>query len=181
MVDGSRRAFLRGGFLSRQGREEHTRRQQPLGPYPPWLERVAAGGRCRDCSAPCVAACPEKIVRTHHPEHSRAGQPYLVFYTSGCTYCGECARACPVQPLREPEKPILGIARIDQQRCLPWQQINCYSCRGSCPEDALVFDSRSRPAVETAACNGCGRCVPRCPVNAITVAASAATVEGTRS
>lgn len=171
-MDGNRRAFLRGGFLSRQGREELARRQQPLGPFPPWLERVAAGGRCRECSAPCAAACPEKIVRIHEPEHANAGQPYLDLRNAGCTFCGDCARACPVQPLREPAKPVLGIARIHQQTCLPWQRINCYACRGICPENALSFDSLARPEIKAAACTGCGQCVGRCPVNAISVSSS---------
>ncbi|MDH3279981.1 MAG: 4Fe-4S dicluster domain-containing protein [Gammaproteobacteria bacterium] len=47
--------------------------------------------------------------------------------------------------------------------------MTCISCKGRCPEGAIRWDERSRPAVFADRCNGCGACVGACPAGALRV------------
>jgi len=167
----TRRAFLSGDLLTRAGRQAARRLEQPWGPRPPWLAAIVRGGACVDCDQPCREACKPALIHFHPEEHAQAGTPYLRFDDTGCNFCGDCVNACP-ETVRVPAgKPRLGLARVDQGRCLPWRQVICINCKGRCPEDAIVWDERSRPAVSVDRCNGCGACVGACPPGALSVEA----------
>jgi len=174
-IDRARREFLRGRFFTGGSEVVREDRTRPLGPPPPVLgpepERALP---CRDCPAPCTAACEPQIIRRHSPEHALAGLPYLSFEDAGCTFCNACAEACPSaadpsQTHRIVPPPRLGTATLDRDACVAWDGVICISCRLACSERAVVMDERSRPRVNEDSCSGCGMCVSVCPTRAISV------------
>ncbi len=168
--DHTRRAFLRGAFLTRAGREDQEHRQQPWGPPPPWhAGRRIAADSCYDCDAPCVSACEPSIIRRYPLDHVSAGLPYLAFDNGGCNFCGACADACPMDLNKTEEQPILGKAILNKQSCLAWNGIVCINCRSHCEANALSLDRRGRVQVDDEACTGCGRCVSVCPNDALAI------------
>jgi ferredoxin-type protein NapF len=170
-MDPERRDFLRGTLLTRTGRSGAARRRQPLGPLPPGMRGLLEPGTCRTCHRPCVAACGQDIVRIHPDGHALAGIPWLDFSAAGCTFCGECVRACPYLVAGDDAAaPTLGTARLERGRCLNWQGVICRSCLGACPVQALQQDRHRRVIVTADRCTGCGMCIAICPADALVVA-----------
>jgi len=166
-IDHSRRAMLRGSFLTREGREEVARQQRPLGTAPPGLDDM--GDACTVCQSECMAACPQKIIRIHAVDHSCKHTPYLDFSRAGCNFCGECICACP-----EPDEhtkaavlPQLPAIDLYKTQCLTWQGIFCMSCLSACEVRALSLSPRRQLMLSREQCTGCGVCVSRCPVGAL--------------
>jgi ferredoxin-type protein NapF len=175
-VDVARRGFLSGRFLTREGREDLVRHTRALGPPPPWHQGRLSPQTCRNCSAPCRSACTEDVIRIHAPDHALAGTPYLNFEEAGCTFCGDCARECPMEGL-EPafsDPPRIGFARLEVASCLAWNSVVCMSCGHTCGLHAIQFDRRGKPSIDVSRCTGCGQCVGICPNRAIEVAWSVA-------
>ena len=143
-----RRAFLLG------------RVKGPPGPAPPC--RPPEPEHCRDCDAPCLASCEPGIIE-RLPDN---GLPYLSFEQAGCTFCGDCVDACPVETA-----PALriGLASLETTACMAWNGTVCTSCRYACDQQAIRVDLRGRPGVDGGTCNGCGACVGVCPTQALTV------------
>ena len=55
------------------------------------------------------------------------------------------------------------IVRVDIERCLAWQGLNCQACYLACPirEKAItIFDTK--PVIHAAFCDGCGKCEAAC-------------------
>ena len=108
--DPGRRGLLTGSFLTRKGREsverQKRRRQNPLGPCPPWHQQVMEN--CSHCDQECVASCSQEIIRLHQDEHAHVGRPWLDFSVTGCTICGDCAEACPSVESYEKESFRIG-------------------------------------------------------------------------
>ena len=171
MVDAARRGFLRGGFLTSEGRRDIDRQAEPSGVLPPGIAGNVDVGSCADCSHPCVDSCEAGIIKVHPEGHGLAGLPYLDFSGAGCTFCGACAHACPVEGVSfEPgTEYVLGLAVLDTGKCFAWQSVVCVSCRFACTRSAIPADSMSRPSIDGDACNGCGACVAVCPQDAIRV------------
>lgn len=167
-MDIGRRDFLSGAALSRAGREAAACRQRPLGPLPPWMHDLLQQGACRACPQACVTACGQDIIRIHPDGHALAGFPWLDFSAAGCTFCGACVQACPLEHARD-VPPFPGTVRLMQSRCLAWNDVICLSCIGACLSRALVPDRRQRVSVVSGRCTGCGMCVSRCPVGALAV------------
>jgi formate hydrogenlyase subunit 6/NADH:ubiquinone oxidoreductase subunit I len=111
--------------------------------------------------------------------------PILVSRIGYCQYyCTLCGQVCPSGAIRhlsqaEKEKTKIGLAFIDQSRCLPYTQgIPCIVCEEHCPtptkaiwfEEAVVIgrDGEKRtvkqPRVDIDLCIGCGICEFKCPV-----------------
>jgi len=162
-VDNGRRAFLRGAFLTREGREGYEQQQRPLGPAPPWHQGHLDAERCQACDAHCVDACRPGIIKLHPEEHRHSGQPYLNFEASGCTFCADCVTACPMELDNATTPAKLGQVQLNKQTCLAWNDVFCMSCRGHCDHGALSFDQQRRMQLDTDACTGCGRCLSVCP------------------
>jgi ferredoxin-type protein NapF len=157
-MDPYRRAFLR----PTSGR---------IATRPPWAIVEAFEDACTRCGA-CASSCPENIIVT-----GDGGFPEIDFRKGACTLCARCASACPA--------PVFGATHGEAWRlkvaiadgCFAAQGIVCWSCRESCPAEAIrlrpVYRSAPRPDVEAASCTGCGACVSACPANAISLSYAA--------
>ena len=168
-IDTRRRAFLRGAYLTREGRAEVSRQQDPLGPAPPWHQGLPLQSHCTGCAQPCVAACEPGIIRIHPNDHAHAGVPYLDFKSAGCTFCRACVEACPVDiTLEEHTTPrIIGKLVLNRNTCIAWDDIICMSCCNRCDYKAITLEHYRRPQIDARTCTGCGLCVAACPVQAL--------------
>lgn len=169
-VSGSRRAFLRGAYLSREGRAKEAKRQKPLGPPPPWHQGLPLNEHCIGCAHPCTTACEPAIIRLHPADHELDGLPYLDFSTSGCTFCKACVEVCPIKiELADSVAPDIGKAMVNRDTCIAWNDIICQSCIGRCDYRAISTPHMRRAEINMDLCNGCGMCVSVCPVNALSI------------
>ncbi len=143
---------------------------RPRPPRPPWaLEEAAFLAACRDCSA-CVAACGLHLIRID-PALGE-GRPVMDFTHAGCTLCGDCGRACPGGALQPtPDTPAWDWKVQLTETCLTLQGVVCRSCGEACDAGAIRFRPRiggpALPALDPAACNGCGACLAPCPSRAL--------------
>ena len=169
--DPGRRGLLTGAFLTKEGREgvkqQQQRRQQPLGPRPPWHRQVMES--CSQCEQECAASCLPGIISIHTDEHEHAGTPWLDFSVTGCTLCGDCAEACPSLDSYEKESFRMDNIQLAKTSCLTWNNIFCMSCLGKCDVRALRLDERRRLILNDSLCTGCGMCIHACPVNALAI------------
>ena len=166
-ADPARRALLTGELL----REEEASVPR-LGPPPPWLADAVSAEVCSGCPQPCVAACPEDIVRIHPPAHPEAGLAWLDFEAGACTLCAACVAACPATTT-EPAGRGLPAVALDADLCLAAQGVVCVICVARCPERAIAGGAGGDIRVDAGACTGCGACLPACPVDALTIPAGA--------
>ena len=130
---------------------------------------------CARCGA-CVRACPSGVIRLGGVGSGWAGvlAPEVSFDDSYCpASCTECGKACPTgaipkfragQKLSEP----MGVARVNERRCLLGQGRDCGACATACPHEALDLvwnqvEMVSRVVVDSKACTGCGYCEYVCP------------------
>lgn len=120
---------------------------------------------CIECiDAPCSTACEENIIVMQEDK-----TPKLDFTNSGCTYCDECANACPNDVLLlENKKNINAKIEIDITKCLSWNQTMCFSCKDPCLDEAIDFLAMFRPEINDK-CTSCGYCIRYCPVDAIKI------------
>jgi len=122
--------------------------------------------KCIECETKdCKIACDED---TGIIKILEDGTPALDFTKNGCTYCDECAIACPQDVLKiEYRKNINAIFSIDLIKCMSWHDTMCFSCKDPCMVDAIKFLGMFRPEINMDICNGCGFCFKVCPVEAI--------------
>ena len=168
------------------GVEPITQRQPATMIRPPGARLVDFGGLCIRCGA-CVRVCPTQGLQ---PSLLQGGvqnmlTPRLVPRLGYCSFgCNACGQVCPtgaIPPLGLEEKQgtILGLARIDQSRCLPWTcDVPCIVCEEACPvaDKAIELDEvevmndqgelvlLQRPRVVKDLCIGCGICEYQCPM-----------------
>lgn len=132
---------------------------------PPYFEDESVFlTNCIECDGICSTVCEENIIIMQEDK-----TPKLDFTNSGCTYCDECANACPHDVLLlENKKNIDAKIEIDILKCLSWNQTMCFSCKDPCLDDAIEFIAMFRPEIQDN-CTSCGYCIKTCPVDAIKI------------
>ena len=138
---------------------------RPLHVRPPYNEdSTIFNTLCIECEGtPCIDICEEDIIKLDGDKI-----PFLSFEKSGCTFCEECAKACPSEVLILNQKHIINAKfSIDVNSCLAWNSVMCSSCKDACFEDAISFLGVFRPTIDMDICTGCGFCYGVCPPYAV--------------
>jgi len=131
--------------------------------FPPYYANQEDFEKCRECKErPCTNACEEGII------YIMDEKPSLDFSESGCTFCDECAKACPQDVLALEHKRLLPRLSIDLLGCLAWQKTICSMCKDVCLDRAIEFVGLFNPQINDD-CTGCGFCVSVCPTQAIKI------------
>lgn len=166
----------------------HLKAPHPTLIRPPGVDDEAAFlSRCIRCGQ-CMKVCPTSVLQ---PALTQAGleglwTPVLVPRLGYCDYgCKACGDICPTDAiptlgLDEKRQVVLGLARIDRDRCLPWAyDTPCIVCEEMCPvpEKAIHLEEVTmtgpdgepavlqRPYVLREQCIGCGICEHKCPMD----------------
>lgn len=158
----------------------------------PWLIRPPGAreadllNRCIRCGE-CVKVCPTVGLQPIVLESGWEGlwTPALIARLGWCSYdCNLCGQVCPTGAiprltLEEKRRAVMGIVRIDRDRCIPWAHLRvCTVCYDTCPlpEKAIELEKTEavdelgqkliirRPHVLEELCIGCGVCEYNCPV-----------------
>ena len=189
--DPNRRAVLVGAAtaavsVALAGVEPITQRQPPHMIRPPGVTQVEFEKLCIRCGE-CIRVCPTQGLQ---PSLFEGGvqnifTPRLVPRLGYCDYnCNACGEVCPTGaipplPLDNKQHTPIGLARIDQSRCLPWaHNIPCGECEEVCPVEhkaiwlhtVEVLDVHAnpitlqRPYIVKELCIGCGICEYQCPM-----------------
>ena len=134
---------------------------------PPYFEdETLFANNCQECEGNCAKACELNIIQIQEDN-----TPKLDFSNSGCTYCDDCAKACPNEVLNiEYKKNIDAKISIDIIKCLSWNNTMCFSCKDPCIDDAIDFIGMFRPEINDK-CTSCGFCLKVCPTSAIKIEA----------
>ena len=154
------------GFLSSSVKEAvREKKDDEVVLRPPYYSDIDAfATECQNCEGECASLCQEQIIVIAEDK-----TPHLVFNARGCTYCDECAIACPSDVLLvENRRLIEASIVINQQKCLSWQGVMCFSCKDPCLEDAIDFKAMFMPEINEK-CTNCGFCIGRCPADAIDI------------
>ncbi|MGM0533165.1 MAG: ferredoxin-type protein NapF [Campylobacterota bacterium] len=143
---------FRGSFQPKEKKEVLIR--------PPYcVDEDAFAKECASCEGHCAHACQERIIVL-----GEDNTPRLDFSKSGCTYCDECALACPGEVLQVASKgQIDAHFEIDMLKCLSWNKTMCFSCKDPCLDNAITFLAMFRPSIDQDKCTSCGFCVGVCP------------------
>ncbi len=131
----------------------------------------------------CVEACPYDTLKLAPVEAGAAyATPYLVAREVPCYLCRQytelqCPEVCPTEALQPAiigtsneemlNKVKMGVAVIDTDICLAWNDVICRACWHACPlpNEAIGLDIMGRPTVYADACVGCGLCDYVCLTN----------------
>ena len=153
---------------------------------PPGAIKGTFESKCIRCSK-CLNVCPTQGLQLIGFENGWENlfTPRLIPRAGYCDYnCTACIDICPTDAISQltlEEKQItpIGLARIDQNRCLPWAyQTSCIICEEACPlpDKAVKFQEEhilnhkgedtniKRPYVVRELCIGCGICEHKCPL-----------------
>ncbi len=142
--------------------------------------------RCGECMKTCITGGIQPAV--HEAGFDGVFTPILKPRAGWCERsCTACGSVCPtgaLRPFTADEKPSIkiGLASINQGKCLAWRRGNfyklCLVCDEQCSYKAVqwhLLDGQRRPVVDEEKCTGCGICEAKCPVKpeaAITVSRS---------
>lgn len=189
LYDPSRRQALiaLGAVIASIGLFRVARREHPYLIRPPGAQENDLLSKCIRCGE-CVRACPTSAIQPAVAEAGLEGlwTPVLMLRLGYCDYsCNACGQVCPVQAipplsLEEKRQQVIGLAYIDQNRCIPWADYrDCIVCEEMCPvpDKAIklervevrngdgVLVTVQRPRVIRERCIGCGICEYKCPVS----------------
>jgi ferredoxin-type protein NapF len=134
--------------------------------FPPYFQKKEDFLKCIECeSKDCLTACKEKII------HIENDIPVIKFGINGCTFCDECAIACPnnVLSIKDKKNKLNVEMIINPSKCIAWNQTICFSCQDICEESAIIYNGMFNPAIDLEKCTGCGFCISVCPSNAIEI------------
>ena len=132
--------------------------------YPPYFEKKEDFLNCIECkNKECVDACNEKII------HIENEIPVIKFRINGCTFCDECASACPngVLKIENKKNKINAEMIINPSKCIAWNKTVCFSCQDICEENAIIYKGMFNPVIDLEKCTSCGFCISVCPTFAI--------------
>jgi len=139
--------------------------------------------RCNEC----VKVCETQGLQASFLEGGWQNllTPRLVPRLGYCSYsCNACGQVCPTGAipnlaLEAKRHTLIGLARVDRSRCLPWVYgIDCIVCEEACPlgDKAIKLEvtqmangageqvTVQRPYVIKELCIGCGVCEYQCPM-----------------
>jgi ferredoxin len=168
------------------GIEPITQRQPGDMIRPPGAASTEFSALCIRCGA-CMRVCPTQGLQPSLLEGGVQNvlTPRLVPRLGYCSHgCNACCQVCPtgaIPPLEleEKQRTIIGLARLDQSRCLPWaHDVPCIVCEEACPvadkaillDDVEAVDAQGhitllqRPRIVLQLCIGCGICEYQCPM-----------------
>jgi MauM/NapG family ferredoxin protein len=168
------------------GVEPITERQPATLVRPPGATLTDFTTLCVRCSE-CVRVCPTQGLQPSLFEGGLQNllTPRLVSRLGYCDYsCNACGEVCPTGALprlalEQKRATVMGLARVDQNRCLPWAYgIPCIVCEEACPtpdkairlEETEVLNGQGervtvqQPYVLQELCIGCGICEYQCPM-----------------
>jgi len=132
---------------------------------------------CLRCQR-CVGVCPTKSIRPLSLMKGlwAAWTPAIKVNSGGyCIRCLNCVKTCASGALQKINRNQIkiGIAVIDETKCLDWTVGGCSKCINTCP---LVKEGKiaikmieGKPVVQEDTCVGCAVCTIQCPVDAITI------------
>jgi ferredoxin-type protein NapF len=153
-------------FLSSSVKEAvRERKDEAVILRPPYYKDADAfATECQNCEGECASLCQEQIIVITEDK-----TPVLDFSSRGCTYCDECAVACPSDVLLvENKQHIDADIVINKSKCLSWQGVMCFSCKDPCLDNAIDFKAMFMPEINEK-CTSCGFCIGRCPADAIDI------------
>lgn len=151
------------------------KRQSPLTP-PGSLSFVHYAQHCTGCQL-CVSECPNQVLRPSS-DLMHLMLP-LMSYEHGycrpeCTRCSEVCPAGAIKPVDKDEKSSIQIGHavwIKKNCVVLTDEVECGNCARHCPSGAIEMvqldendeESPMVPAINEAACIGCGACEYVCP------------------
>ena len=157
-------------------------RQTPLTP-PGSLSMLNLATRCTGCQL-CVSECPNQVLRPSS-DLMHLMQPTMSYEHGYCRpECTRCSEVCPAGAIKKVDKPEkssiqIGHAVWIKKNCVVLtDEVECGNCARHCrncarhclsgaiemlPLDADKEDSPMVPAINEAACIGCGACEYVCP------------------
>ena len=192
-VDGSKRSFLIASALvstaaMAQKKEKlmdggladiedkvAPERQTPLTP-PGSLSFQNLSTRCTGCQL-CVSECPNQVLRPSS-DLLHLMQPTMSYEHGYCRpECTRCSEVCPagaIKPVDKDEKTSIQIGHavwIKKNCVVLTDEVECGNCARHCPSGAIEMvpmeadneESPKIPAINEAACIGCGACEYVCP------------------
>jgi MauM/NapG family ferredoxin protein len=149
---------------------------------PPGSTEETLFARCIRCGE-CLKVCPTGVIQPAEAVGGKLWTPFLATRLGYCDYsCNACGAICPTGaiaelPIEVKRKTVIGVARIDKSRCIPWAEgRDCLVCEEMCPipEKAIKLSGGEgqghgrggarHPEVVEDLCIGCGICEKQCPV-----------------
>ena len=150
-------------------------RQTPLTP-PGSLSFQNLSTRCTGCQL-CVSECPNQVLRPSS-DLMHLMQPVMSYEHGYCRpECTRCSEVCPagaIKPVDKNEKSSIQIGHavwIKKNCVVLTDEVECGNCARHCPSGAIEMvqldendeESPMVPAINEAACIGCGACEYVCP------------------
>ena len=150
-------------------------RQTPLTP-PGSLSFQNLSTHCTGCQL-CVSECPNQVLRPSG-DLMHLMQPTMSYEHGYCRpECTRCSEVCPagaIKKIDQDEKTSIQIGHavwIKKNCVVLTDEVECGNCARHCPSGAIEMvpldhdneDSPKVPAINEAACIGCGACEYVCP------------------
>ena len=166
---------LMDGGLAEIEDKVQPERQTPLTP-PGSLSFQNLSTRCTGCQL-CVSECPNQVLRPSN-DLLHLMQPTMSYEKGYCrSECTRCSDVCPagaIKPLDDIEKSSIQIGHavwIKKNCVVLTDEVECGNCARHCPSGAIEMvpldenneESPMIPAINEAACIGCGACEYVCP------------------